>query len=65
MPEAVNLRPGIAFDALTLRRRGNTFKALLDDTADLLETLKYASEEDSDAAKAQAAAIRQVLTDDK
>jgi hypothetical protein len=48
----------------SLRRRGNSFKAILEDTRDLLEVLGYRTEEDAKAAKFQIEAINQVLTAD-
>lgn len=49
--------------AASIRRRGNTFRAMLEDTRDLLESLEYATEEDHEAARAQIEAINQLLTD--
>ncbi len=45
------------------RKRGNTLRAILEDTRDLLETLNYASEEDCEAAQFQIEAINELLTD--
>gem|GEM_PF-7129482 len=49
--------------ASLLRRRANTYRRLLEDTADLLALLRYGRAEDEAAATAQMAAIREVLTD--
>lgn len=46
------------------RERGNTFKAMLDDTAEFLEGLKGADEVERAHIKAQAEAVREVLTSD-
>lgn len=46
------------------RERGNTFKAMLDDTAEFLERLKGADEVERAYIKAQAEAVREVLTSD-
>lgn len=55
----------VALDtAKNIRAKGNTLRAMLEDTRDLLETLKYASEEDEEAAKFQIEAINDVLTSD-
>ena len=48
---------------MVLRRRGATYRRLLEDTADLLAILRYARTEDETAAMAQRAAIKEVLTD--
>ena len=48
---------------MLLRRRGATYRRLLEDTADLLAMLRYARTEDETAAMAQMAAIKEVLTD--
>lgn len=46
------------------RERGNTFKEMLDDTAEFLEGLKGADEVERAYIKAQAEAVREVLTSD-
>ncbi len=48
---------------MVLRRRGATYRRLLEDTADLLAILRYARREDETAAVAQMDAIREVLAD--
>ena len=48
---------------MILRRRGATYRRLLEDTADMLAMLRYARTEDETAAMAQMAAIKEVLTD--
>lgn len=49
--------------AATIRREGITFKAMLEDTRDLLRTLTYATPEDERTAQIQIEAIDEVLTD--
>ena len=49
--------------ANAMRRRGSTYRRILEDTVDLLALLRYAAPEDEAAAKAQIVAIRDVLTD--
>ena len=49
--------------ANAMRRRGSTYRRILEDTVDLLALLRYAAPEDEAAAKAQIMAIREVLTD--
>lgn len=49
--------------AASLRQRGNSFRAILEDTRDLLEILHYATADDAAAAKIQVEAINEVLTD--
>lgn len=49
--------------AASIRRKGNTFKAMLEDTRDLLRGLNYATPEDKHAAQLQIEAIDEVLTD--
>jgi hypothetical protein len=48
--------------AASIRRPGNTFKAMLADTRDLLRGLNYATPEDKHAAELQIEAIDEVLT---
>ena len=46
-----------------MRRRGSTYRRILEDTVDLLALLRYAAPEDEAAAKAQIVAIRDLLAD--
>jgi|GEM_PF-4248127 len=50
--------------AESIRRHGNTYRAMLEDTRDLLGMLRYESDEDKKAADIQIEAINQVLTGD-
>jgi hypothetical protein len=49
--------------AASIRGEGNTYRALLQDTRDLLAMLKYATPKDEAAAQVQIEAIDEVLTD--
>ena len=49
--------------ANAMRRRGFTYRRILEDTVDLLALLRYAAPEDEAAAKAQIVAIRDLLND--
>lgn len=48
--------------AANIRRSSASMKALLEDTADLLETIQGATDEHTQAARIQAEAIRELLT---
>jgi hypothetical protein len=50
--------------AASIRQEGNTYRALLQDTRDLLAMLKYATPKDEQAAQVQIEAIDELLTDD-
>jgi hypothetical protein len=49
--------------ANAMRRRGFSYRRILEDTVDLLALLRYAAPEDEAAAKAQIVAIRDLLGD--
>lgn len=46
------------------RQRGNTFKAMLEDTAEFLEALRGSDDVERASITAQAEAVREVLTSD-
>lgn len=48
--------------AVNIRRQTGTLRAMLADTADLLETIQGATENDTQSARIQAEAIRELLT---
>lgn len=48
--------------AVNIRRSAASMRVMLEDTADLLETLQGATDEHTQAARFQAEAIRELLT---
>lgn len=64
-PDAVPERDFLDLTPLAnaMRRRGSTYRRILEDTIDLLALLRYAAPEDEAAARAQITAIRDLLGD--